>query len=50
MQHFQDNEKKQLEMTFSRPFWVLFLPNFIMCYPCVSPYTLFYMHGPATLI
>ena len=24
--------------------------NFIMDYPCVSPYILFYMHGPAILL
>ena len=27
MQHFRDNEKKQLKMTVSRPFWILFLQN-----------------------
>ena len=25
-------------------------PKFIMDYPCVSPYILFYMHGPAILL
>ena len=25
MQNFRDNEKKQLKMTVSRPFWILFL-------------------------
>ena len=50
MQHFRDNEKKQLKMTVSRPFWVLFLSNFLMCYPRVSPYVLFYVHGPAILL
>ena len=28
MQHFRDNEKKQLKMTVSRPFWILFLQNY----------------------
>ena len=50
MQHYRDNEKKQLKMPVSRPFWVLFLPNFLMCYPCVSPYILFYLHDPAILL
>ena len=43
MQHFRDNEKKQLKMTVSRPFWVLFVPNFshvlslcdTFCYICM---------------
>ena len=39
MQHFRDNEKKQMKMTVSRPFCVLFLPNFLIFYPCVSPYS-----------
>ena len=27
MQQFQDNEKKTIKMTVSRPFWILFLQN-----------------------
>ena len=27
MQDFRDNEKKQLKMTASGPFWILFLRN-----------------------
>ena len=79
MQHFRDNEKKQLKSTFSQPFWILFLQNFswvilvrvltfcsiclvqlaaildfisakfVMGYPCVRHYILFYIHGPAIL-
>ena len=48
MQHFRDNEKKQLNMTNSRSFWILFrTAKSLMGYPCVSPYILFYMHGQA---
>ena len=50
MQHFRDNEKKQLKLTVRRSFGVLFLPNFLMCYPCASPYIVFYVHGPAILL
>ena len=49
MQHFRDNEKKRLKITDSRPFWILFF-FFIMGYPCVSRYILFYMHGTAILL
>ena len=36
MQHFRDNEKKQLKMTVSLPFWILFQSaKFIMDYPWV---------------
>ena len=35
MQDFRDNEKKQLKMTATRPFWI---------------FILFYMHGPAILL
>ena len=47
MQDFRDNEKKLLKMTTSRQCMILFLLNIFMCYPCVSPYILFYVHGPA---
>ena len=41
MQHFRDNEKKQIKMTVSRPFFILFLQNYIT----LSPYILFSMHA-----
>ena len=43
MQHYRDNDKKPFKMTVSLPFLA-------MGYPCVSPYTLFYMHGPPILL
>ena len=47
MQYVHDNEKKQLEMAASRPFWILFLQNLLsLC----EPYILFYIHGPAILL
>ena len=40
MQHFRDNEEKQLKMTVSRHLDFI-SAKFIMGYPCVSPYILF---------
>ena len=45
MQGFLD-KKKQLKMAASQPFWILFLQKFVMCYPCVRPYILFYKYDP----
>ena len=42
MQHFQDNEKKQLKMTVSRAILDFISTKFIMGYPCASPYILFF--------
>ena len=36
MQHFRDNEKKQLKMTVSLPFLDFISAKFNMGYPCVS--------------
>ena len=41
MQDFRDNEKK-IEMADWRPFWILYL-KFVMGYPCVRHYILFYI-------
>ena len=51
MQHFLDNEKKQTIKNDSQSAILDFISaKFIMGYPCVSPYILFYMHGPAILL
>ena len=44
MQDFGDNDKKQLKMTANWPFLDFISAKFVMGYPCVSPYILFYMH------
>ena len=45
MQHLRDNEKNKIKMTS-----VSHSAKFIMGYSCVSPYILFYLHGPAILL
>ena len=35
MQDFRGNEKKQLKMTARWPFWILFLRNLSLSYPCI---------------
>ena len=47
MQDSWDNEKKQLKMPAILDF---IYAKFVIGYPCVSPYMLFYMHGPAILV
>ena len=50
MQDFRDNEEKINKN--SRPAAILDLTTakFVMGYPCVRPYILFYIHGPAILL
>ena len=51
MQDLKDNErKKQLKMTASRSILDFIPANFVMSYHCVSPYILFYIHGPVILL
>ena len=52
MQHFRDNENKQLKMKVSRPFWILFLQNlsWVIFVRVITFYSMFYMHGPAILL
>ena len=50
MQHFRDIEKKQLKMTRQSAILCFISAKFIMGYPCLSPYILFYMHGPAIML
>ena len=49
MQHFRDNDKNQLKMSQSAILDFI-SAKCIMGYPCVSPYILFYMHGPSILL
>ena len=50
MQYFQDNEEKKIKD--GRPAAILDFTSakFVMGYPCVRPYILFYIHGPAILL
>ena len=50
MQHFRDNEKKTIKKDRQSAFLDFISAKFIMGYPCVCPYILFYMHGPAVLL
>ena len=47
MQHFRDNEKKNVSQSAILDF---ISAKFTMGYPCVSSYILFYMHGSAILL
>ena len=48
MQDFRGNEKKKLNSKLQAILDFL-SAKFVMGYPCVRPYILFYIHGPATL-
>ena len=50
MQDFRDNEKKTIKSDRQSSILDFISAKFIMGYPCVSPYILFYMHGPAILL
>ena len=50
MQHFQNNEKKTIKNDCQSAILDFNFAKFIMGYPCVSPYILFYVHGPAILL
>ena len=50
MQDFHDKEKKTIK-NHGQSAILDFIPTkFVMGYPCVSPFILFYMHGPAILL
>ena len=46
MQDFQDNKKKKCRLAV---IWDFLSAKFVMCYPCVRHYILFYIHSPAIL-
>ena len=48
MPHFQDDEKKTIKNDFG--YFGFYFCKIITGYPCVSPYILYYMHGPAILL
>ena len=48
MQFFRDNEKKQLKMANSWPFWILY--KYVMSYTFKRHYILLYIHGQAILL
>ena len=50
MQDFQENEKKTNKNDSKSAILDFISAKFSMGYPCVSPYILFYMHGPAILL
>ena len=37
-------------MATSRPFGVLYLQKIVMCYPCLTPDTLFYINALAIML
>ena len=47
MQNFQDTEKKTIKN--ERLVAILDFIKFVMDCPCVRPYIMFYIHGPAIL-
>ena len=49
MQDFWDNEKKNFKGRLAAILDFI-SPKFDMGYPCVKPYILFYIHGPAILL
>ena len=48
MQDFRDNDKKQFNERLAAILDFI-SAKFVMGYPCVRPYILFYIHGPAIL-
>ena len=50
MQHNTDNEKKTVKNDQQSAILDFIFAKLIVGYPCVSPYILFYMHGPAILL
>ena len=50
MQHFLDNDKKTIKIDRQSAILDFISALFIMDSPRVSPYILFYMHGPAILL
>ena len=48
MQDFRDNEKKLNGRLVAVLDFITV--KFVMCYPCVRHYILFYIHGPAILL
>ena len=50
MQHFRNSEKKTIKKDRQSAILDFISAKFIMGYPFVSPYILFYMHGPAILL
>ena len=50
MQHFPDNEKKTIRHVRQSAILYFISAKFIMGYPCVSAYKLFYVHGLSILL
>ena len=50
MQHSRDNQKKTIKNDRQSDILNFISAKFIMGYPCVSLYILFYIHGPAIFL